>query len=61
MSNEQKFKWKGYIEVMGDDFHKAAQQLAKAWVLWKTGPATEEEDIEPAKEEVMYFLSQMLK
>ena len=60
MNNEQHVDL-GYIECMGDDFHIAVKEIAKAWVLWKNGPATEDEDIAPAKEEVMYFISEMLK
>jgi len=60
MNNEQRIDL-GYLECMGEEFHKAAKVLAREWIVWKNGPSTEEEDIEPAKEEVMYFLSQMLK
>ena len=60
MNNEQHVDL-GYIECMGEDFHIAVKEIAKAWVLWKNGPATEAEDIAPAKEEVMYFISEMLK
>jgi len=51
----------GYLEVMGDEFHIAAKEIAKAWVKWKNGPATEPEDIEPAREDVIDFLKMMVR
>jgi len=51
----------GYLEVMGDDFHVAAQEIAKAWTEWRNGPATEPEDIEPAREDVIEFLKSMIR
>ena len=51
----------GYLEVMGDEFHTAAQQIGKAWTEWRNGPATEPEDIEPAKEDVLEFLKSMIR
>jgi hypothetical protein len=51
----------GYLEVMGDEFHIAAKEIAKAWVEWRNGPATEPEDIEPAREDVLEFLKSMIR
>jgi hypothetical protein len=50
----------GYLEVMGDEFHIAAKEIAKAWSKWKNGPATEPEDIEPARQDVLDFLKSMV-
>jgi len=50
----------GYLEVMGDEFHIAAKEIAKAWSKWKNGPATESEDIEPARQDVLEFLKSMV-
>ena len=50
----------GYLEVMGDEFHIAAKEIAKAWAEWKNGPATEPEDIEPARQDVLEFLKSMV-
>lgn len=51
----------GYLEVMGDEFHEAAQEIALAWDKWRNGPATEPEDIEPAREDVIEFLKSMVR
>ncbi len=50
----------GYLEVMGDEFHIAAKEIAKAWAEWKNGPATEPEDIEPARQDVLELLKSMV-
>lgn len=51
----------GYIESMGDDFHTAVDTLAKAWAEWKNGPATEPEDIDLARQDIMEYIASMLK
>ena len=51
----------GYLECMGEEFFVAVGDVCKAWQKWKNGPATETEDWEPAREEVLYFINQMLK
>jgi hypothetical protein len=33
MSNEQKIDL-GYLECMGEEFHKAAKVLAREWIVW---------------------------
>lgn len=50
----------GYIEAMGPDFDEAMDLLAHAWNQWKNGPATEEEDIEPAKADILAFVKTVL-
>lgn len=50
----------GYIEVMGPEFEEAMDLLAAAWSKWKSGPATEEEDIEPAKADVLSYVKSVL-
>lgn len=51
----------GYLEVMGDEFHIAVKQIAASWAKWKNGPATEPEDIEPAKADVIEFITSMIR
>ncbi len=50
----------GYIEVMGDEFDEATDQLAQVWQRWKNGPATEDEDIEPAKEDILQYIKAVI-
>ena len=50
----------GYIEVMGDEFDQATDQLAQVWQRWKNGPATEDEDIEPAKEDILQYIKAVI-
>lgn len=50
----------GYIEVMGDEFDEATDQLAQVWERWKNGPATEDEDIEPAKEDILQYIKAVI-
>lgn len=50
----------GYIEVMGDEFDEATDQLAQVWERWKNGPATEQEDIEPAKEDILQYIKAVI-
>ncbi|MFZ9219885.1 MAG: hypothetical protein ACO22Y_00115 [Sediminibacterium sp.] len=51
----------GYVEVMGDDFDEAVDQIVFAWEQWKNGPATEPEDIAPAKADVLEYIGSLLK
>jgi hypothetical protein len=51
----------GYVEVMGDDFDEAVDQIVFAWEQWKNGPATEPEDIEPARQDVVDYIKSLLK
>lgn len=51
----------GYVEVMGPDFDKAIDLLSHAWEQWKNGPATEPEDIEPARQDVVDYIKSLLK
>jgi hypothetical protein len=51
----------GYIEAMPPDFDKGVTLIVKAWKKWKNGPATEREDITPAKEDVIEHISNELK
>ncbi len=51
----------GYVEVMGEDFDEAVDQIVFAWEQWKNGPATEPEDIEPAREDVVSYIRSLLK
>jgi hypothetical protein len=50
----------GYIEVMGDEFDEATDVLAQVWERWKNGPATEPEDIEPAKEDILQYIKAVI-
>ena len=50
----------GYIEVMGDEFDEATDQLAQVWQRWKNGPATEDEDIEPAKADILQYIKSVI-
>ena len=50
----------GYIEVMGDEFDEATDQLAQVWERWKNGPATEDEDIEPAKADILQYIKSVI-
>lgn len=53
----------GYLELfeMDPNFEKAIELLDQAWEQWKNGPATEEEDIQMAREDMLAYLSNMLK
>jgi hypothetical protein len=51
----------GYIEVMGDEFEVAVEEIVQALEKWKNGPATEPEDLEPAKEDILEYIKSMLK
>lgn len=50
----------GYIEVMGPDFDEATDLLSHAWNQWKNGPATEEEDIELAKADILQYIKAVI-
>jgi len=50
----------GYVEAMGPDFDDAIDLLAHAWNQWKNGPSTEEEDIEPAKADILGYVKSVL-
>jgi len=50
----------GYIEVMGPDFDNAVDLLTKAWAEWKNGPATEPEDIELAKADILQYIKAVI-
>ncbi len=51
----------GYVEAMGPDFDEAVDLLSHAWNQWKNGPATEDEDIEPAKADILEYVKSLLK
>lgn len=51
----------GYVEAMGPDFDEAVDLLSHAWNQWKNGPATEDEDIEPAKADILEYIKSLLK
>jgi hypothetical protein len=51
----------GYVEVMGEEFDQAVEEIALAWEKWKNGPATEPEDIEPAKVDILDYIKSMLR
>jgi hypothetical protein len=51
----------GYVEVMGPDFDQAIELLQSAWEEWKNGPATEPEDIPQAKQDILDYLTSLLK
>lgn len=50
----------GYIEAMGPDFDEATDLLSHAWNQWKNGPATEEEDIELAKADILQYIKAVI-
>ena len=50
-----------YVEVMGEEFDSALDEIITAWDKWKSGPATEPSDIKPAKKEVINYVSSYLK
>jgi len=51
----------GYVEVMGPDFDQAIEMIQSAWVEWKNGPMTEPEDIPQAKQDILDYISSLLK
>jgi len=51
----------GYVEVMGDDFDEAVDQIVFAWEQWKKGPATEPEDLGPARADILAYIKSMLR
>ena len=53
----------GYLELfeMDPNFEKAIELLDQAWEQWKNGPSTEAEDIQMAREDILEYLSNMLK
>ena len=51
----------GYVEVMGPDFDNGVDLIAKAWSKWKNGPATEPEDLGPARADVLAYIKSMLR
>jgi hypothetical protein len=50
----------GYIEVMGPDFDDAVDLLSFVWNQWKNGSATEPEDIEPAKADILQYIKAVI-
>ena len=51
----------GYVEVMGPDFDNGVDLIAKAWSEWKNGPATEPEDLGPARADVLTYIKSILR
>ena len=51
----------GYVEVMGPDFDQAIEAIQSAWEEWKNGPMTEPEDIPQAKQDILDYLTSLLK
>lgn len=51
----------GYIELMGDNFNIAVDKIVFAWTRWKQKPGTSEEDIEPAKNDILHYIGSKLK
>ena len=51
----------GYVEAMGPDFDKAIDLLSHAWNQWKNGPATEPEDLGPARADVLAYIKSILR
>ena len=49
-----------YIEIM-QGLEEGLEQIAEAWIDWKTGPLTDREHIEPARKEVLKFCIAYLK
>ena len=51
----------GYVEVMGPRFDEAIEAIQLAWEEWKNGPMTEPEDIPQAKQDILDYLTSLLK
>ena len=51
----------GYVEVMGPDFDQAIELLQSAWEEWKNGPMTEPEDIPQAKQDIVDYITSLLR
>ena len=51
----------GYVEVMGPDFDQAIEMIQSAWIEWKNGPMTEPEDIPQAKQDILDYITSLLK
>jgi NOL1/NOP2/fmu family ribosome biogenesis protein len=51
----------GYVEVMGPDFDQAIELLQSAWKEWKNGRATEPEDIPEAKQDIVDYITSLLR
>lgn len=51
----------GYVEVMGPDFDQAIELLQSAWEEWKNGRATEPEDIPQAKQDILEYITSLLR
>jgi hypothetical protein len=53
----------GYLELleMNPDFEQGARLLLNAWFEWKEGPMTEPQMVEEAKQDILAYLSSMMK
>ena len=53
----------GYLELleMNPDFEEGARLLLNAWFEWKEGPMTEPHMVEEAKQDILAYLSSMMK
>jgi len=53
----------GYLELleMNPDFENGARLLLNAWFEWKEGPMTEPQMVEEAKQDILAYLSSMMK
>ena len=53
----------GYLELleMNPDFEEGARLLLNAWFEWKEGPMTEPQMVEEAKQDILAYLSSMMK
>tara|TARA_R110002126_G_scaffold105748_1_gene240182 strand:- start:193 stop:588 length:396 start_codon:yes stop_codon:yes gene_type:complete len=53
----------GYLELleMNPDFEQGARLLLNAWFEWKEGPMTEPYMVEEAKQDILAYLSSMMK
>ena len=53
----------GYLELleMNPDFEQGARLLLNAWFGWKEGPMTEPHMVEEAKQDILAYLSSMMK
>jgi len=51
----------GYVEAMGPDFDNGVDLIAKAWSTWINGPATEPEDLGPARADVLAYIKSILR
>jgi hypothetical protein len=53
----------GYLELleMNPDFEEGARLLLNAWSEWKEGPMTEPQMVDEARQDILAYLSSMMR